>query len=213
MISQIQLTTLVIVATFIWGITLIVQGVSVTGAWLRPYSTVVGVLPLLLLIFDKWLWRLSFLHGWFVKIPDLQGTWRAGVRSSWHHGDAEPQQIEGFMVMRQTYSSISMRFYTAESASELVACRITRSEDSVCEVVGVYQNVPRLLTRTDSPVHFGGLILRVQGDPVYALEGQYWTDRRTLGEIHLSDRQPKLHYDFTSAQRAFSETNLKEPPK
>jgi SMODS-associating 2TM, beta-strand rich effector domain len=204
MISQLHLTTLVIAATVIWGITLLLQGAPVGLDWLKPYSTVVGILPLVLLVFDKWLWRLRILHGWFVKKPNLQGTWKAQLRSTWNEGASEAREIEGYMIIRQTYSSIAMRLVTSESSSELIACNISRSDDGLYEVVGVYHNVPKLLERRHSPVHFGGLILRVLGDLADALEGQYWTDRSTLGEIRLSERSSVLYYGYESAKRGLA---------
>ena len=145
---------------------------------------------------------IQILHGWFVKIPDLNGTWKAKLNSTSKEGEEKPQDVDGYMVVRQTYSSVSMRFLSAESSSELVACRIIRSEDSIYEVLGVYRNVPNILVRAGSPVHFGGLVLRVLGVPPYGMEGQYWTDRNTQGAIRLSDRQSTLHYDFATAELA-----------
>lgn len=37
----------------------------------KPFSTVVGVVAFLLAAFDLFLWRLSWLQGWFVKRPHL----------------------------------------------------------------------------------------------------------------------------------------------
>ena len=32
-------------------------------------------------LFEKWIWRLSILQGWLVKVPDLSGTWKGTSES------------------------------------------------------------------------------------------------------------------------------------
>lgn len=199
MISRIQLSALLLVAFAVWAGALILAGVQVSPEWFRPFSIVVGFLVLVLMLVDKWLWRIRWLQPWLFNMPDIQGTWRARIRPT----GAGPAagEIDAFMVIRQTLSAISLRLLTAESYSEILAAKIVRSDDGNFTVAGVYRNTPRLAVREKSPVHHGALLLTVQGNPPESLAGQYWTDRNSQGEISLSARTNILAHSLDQAQR------------
>ena len=199
MISRIQLSALLLVAFAVWAGALILAGVLVSPDWFRPFSTVVGALVLVLILVDKWLWRVRWLQPWLFNMPNIQGTWRVNIRFTGAVPSAE--QIGGFMVIRQTLSAISLRLFTAESYSEILSAKIVPCDDGTFTVAGVYRNTPRLAVRERSPVHHGALLLTVQGNPPESLAGQYWTDRNSQGEISLSARTNRLAHSFDQAQR------------
>ena len=206
MIERLHLSAIILTAAVVWGVLLLLQGVPVSPSWFQPFSKVVGALMILLAAFDLWLWRLPFLQGWMVKRPNLSGTWRAEVRSEWVDPDTGQRKvpIAGFMVIRQTFSTLSLCQITAESRSELLGAEIVRGGDGTYQVFGVYRNEPRLSVRHRSEIHYGALELRVAGSPPERIEGHYWTDRDTAGELSLSDRMSKHAHDMTSAQRLYS---------
>jgi hypothetical protein len=187
----------------IWAIVLLATGQHLSLGWLRPLSTVTSAVLLLSIAFELWLWKLPLLHGWFVKRPVIEGTWRAQLRSNWKDasGAAIPP-IEGYVVIRQTLLNLSMRLMTKESASHLVGTEIVCALDGLYCVSGVYRNEPRYQDRTHSQIHFGALWLRVIDTPTQMLEGHYWTDRNTAGEMHLTEKRREKFQDFESA-RAF----------
>jgi hypothetical protein len=39
------------------------------------------------------------------------------------------------------------------------------------------------------------------GSPPIALEGEYWTDRNTKGELVFHEFSKRVHYDFVSASK------------
>jgi hypothetical protein len=202
MLSRLHLSTILLVAAALWGGMLVFEGVSVNGTWLRPFSTVVGVLLLLLVAFDLWAWRLRILHGWFVPRPDLRGTWRVELQSDWKDPatDAVIGPIVAYLVVRQTFSSLSIRMLTAESASELVAAEINKAGDGTYRLAAVYRNEPKLTVRDRSSIHYGALVLDVQGDPVKDLAGYYWTDRNSRGELRTLARHATIAGSFKEAQ-------------
>lgn len=206
MISRIHLSTILLFAALIWGILLVViSGVAVSISWIRYLSTVTGALLFLLSVFNVWLWRLPILQGWFVKRPNIHGTWHTIVHSDWidpSTGKAiEP--IECYMAIRQTYSSLSMRLMTSESASELIGSEIISFWDGTFCIAGIYRNEPKQLIRDGSPTHNGAILLQVIGRPPTGLKGHYWTDRNTSGEIELISRRSKIYHDFEMANNAF----------
>lgn len=207
MISRIQLSTLLAVVVVAWAVALVASGITVSSTWLHPYSMVVGVLVLAIAVFDKWAWRLRLLQPWFLHMPDLNGTWRASLEPTGNDGasttNAAPLMC--YMVVRQTYSSISMRLLTEKSASELLAARITQALDGTFSIVAVFRATPRLSVRLRNPIHHGAFVLTVRGWPPDSLDGQYWTDRSTQGEMKLTDRKRKMFHTFEEAQAAFND--------
>jgi hypothetical protein len=156
---------------------------------------------LLAIAFELWLWKLPLLHGWLVKRPVIEGTWRAEVRSDWKDstGNAIPP-VHGYMVIRQSLLNLSLRLLTAESSSHLVGTEIVCTVDGLFCVSGVYRNEPRYRERSHSPIHYGAVWLQVIDTPTHMLEGHYWTDRSTAGELRLTDRQKEKFQGFQSAQ-------------
>lgn len=204
MLSRLHLSALLLVAAALWGGMLVFEGVAVSGRWFRPFSTVVGVVLLLLVAFDLWAWRLRFLQGWFVPRPDLRGTWRVELHSDWT--DPTTNQIVGpiaaYLVVRQTFSTLSLRMLTPESSSELVAAEISKAVDGTYRLAAVYRNEPKLSIRDRSPIHYGAIVLDVQGDPVTDLVGHYWTDRSTRGQLKTIGRDVRLFSSFERAENA-----------
>ncbi len=202
MLSRLHLSAILLVASAIWGGLLLYDGVTIEGSWFHPFSGVVGALVLLLAAFDLWAWRLRFLHGWFVPRPDLRGTWRVELQSDWRDPatDKVIGPIVAYLVVRQTFSTLSVRMLTAESASELVAAEINKAIDGTYRFAAVYRNEPKLSVRERSPIHYGAIVLDVQEDPVKDLAGHYWTDRNSRGELRTLARHPSIAGSFKEAQ-------------
>ena len=198
-------------AVAFWAIVLLVTGQKLSSDLLRPLSTVTSGVVLLSIAFELWLWKLPFLHGWLVKRPVLTGTWRAELRSNWKDptGAVIPP-VEGYVVIRQTFLNLSLRLLTKESSSHLVGTEIVCSVDGLYCVSGVYRNEPRYQDRSHSEIHFGAVWLQVIDTPAQMLEGHYWTDRNTAGEMLLTDRQPTKFQDFQSAQAYYAQLSAKK---
>ena len=192
-------------AVAVWAVVLFFSGQSLSSSLLRPLSMVTSIIVLLSIAFEIWLWKLSFLHNWLVKRPVIDGTWRAELRSNWKdaNGAAIPP-IHGYMVIRQTFLNLSLRLLTAESSSYLVGTEIVCSADGLYCVSGVYRNEPHYQNRGRSPIHYGAVWLQVIEKPTQKLEGHYWTDRNTAGELRLTDRRKQKLQDFNSAQVHFA---------
>lgn len=153
MISRLHLSAILGFAAALWAAMLIVQGVSVSAAWFRPFSIVVGAMVLLILAFDRWLWKWRALHPWFVSKPNLQGTWKGELISSWvKQQSSEPvPPIEAYVVIKQTFSSIRLRLITKESHSDCLVASICDDAGGTQSIVGTYLNTPKTLQREGSP--------------------------------------------------------------
>src|SRR3569623_1017994 len=160
-----------------WPIILYVNHEALRSAWVGPLSTATGIVIYAGIAFDLWFWKLPFLHGWFVKRPIIDGTWKVEIRSQWRSpgsGLGIPAG-EGYMIVRQTLSTLSLRLLTQESSSELIGSEVVCSADGLYCVSGVYRNEPRLEVRSGSPIHYGAVWLKVIDDEAEKkVIGHYW---------------------------------------
>jgi hypothetical protein len=202
MTAQRYVKAIIYAAVLIWTVILYLNHEAINSAWLKHLSTVITILLYAVIAFDLWLWKLPFLHDWFVKRPVIDGTWKVELRSNWQDRDTDKTiaPLEGYMVVRQTLSTLSMRLLTAESQSELIGTEIVCSIDRQYCVSGVYRNEPRFQARARSAIHYGALWLRIITEPSKEMAGHYWTDRRTAGEMQLTDRRSKRFQTFDSAR-------------
>jgi hypothetical protein len=205
MTAQRYIKAIIYTAVLAWTVVLYLNHEAIKSPWLHHLSTVITVVLYAVIAFDLWLWKLPLLHDWFVKRPVIDGTWKVELRSNWK--DPATQNtippIEGYMVVRQTFSTLSMRLLTAESHSELVGTEIVCSADRQYCVSGVYRNEPRFEVRDRSEMHYGAVWLRIITQPTKQLIGHYWTDRATAGEMELNSRQRKKFQNFDGARAYF----------
>lgn len=201
MIDRLPLTILVVIAIGIHALILSRHGWVIPASFFSPLSAVVSVLALFLLVFDKWVWAWPLVRV-IAKRPDLRGTWKAELRSNWLDPDTKlpGKAIEAYIVVRQTASSVYVRLMTQESHSTSVAASLLPEADGAYLLSSIYRNEPRLSKRGDSPIHHGGLVLRLSGAPVQRMSGHYWTDRKSDGEIDLKHLSRKAADDFEAAR-------------
>ena len=209
MLTRLHIASFVGLTIIVWLFVLWFQGMPVLDAkFLKPFGTVVGVIALFTTFFNKYMWAWKVFKGWYVKRPDIRGTWRVELQSSWVNpktGD-EIEPAQGYAVVRQTLTSLSVRIMTSESRSVLVAHSIEQQEDDdLFKLVGVYRNEPKIeLQGKRSEIHHGSFALEIHGFPVYELDGYYWTDRETKGGMKLTDRSEILYDTYAQAEREFN---------
>ncbi len=201
---QLHLTTLVYIFVAVLAAALLVDGTKETGFIFKPCGTVITVVGLLLLVFDKWAWSFRFLHPWFVARPYIKGTWKGLLHAEYVDPTTNQKvpPIEVYLVIRQTYFSIHARLLTRESSSEAMAMEIPKAADGVYTVASIYRNTPRQDHRDHSPIHHGAMLIHVEGDPVKALRAEYWTDRLTRGRIDFAEKNDTIYFEFETASNA-----------
>lgn len=199
-----ELRTWVIISTagVIWAALIVVGAVSGKPEEFRTISDVVPVLLIAVGFFERWIWRWAFIPR-LVNVPVLHGTWKGELQSLWKDpatGSGLPQKAV-YLTVDQTLTSICVRLLSDESASEQVAGVIMRPRSGPRSVSAVYVNTPRVDHRGASPIHYGGLLLRVVGAfPPRQLEGEYWTDRQSKGTLSFDKHNSKIADSFTDAQ-------------
>ena len=207
-LERIHITAFLGLGALVWW--LVLGAPRVSWEYLQPFGTVVGSLVALGAAFEFLLWRWSWIHGWFVKRPDLRGTWRVELQSDC----IDPATNVGvplivcYMGVAQTLSALQMHLMTPESESWFIAERISPSPSGVgYQVAGVYTNKPQTYLRgARSEMHLGGVLLDTHGptNRPDTLTGEYWTDRKTKGQMTLTERLPDVFTRFEDAKRAFA---------
>lgn len=82
MFSRIQVQIVLALAVVAWAVMLFVEKVPLKAAYLRPYSVVVTVVVVGMVLFDRWLWRIPPAPR-YLRHPVLSGTWKGTLRSNW----------------------------------------------------------------------------------------------------------------------------------
>lgn len=200
MLRRSHVYAIVAIATIAWTGLLLIQGVDLQPAYLKPYSTAVTAVIICFEIFNRWLWRLGPIPR-LIGCDVLHGTWRGTLQSTRidpvTHRPAAP--ISSFLVIRQTYSRIDTRLFTAESSSASLVASLDSDRNAEAKLQWTYRNIPGLLIQDRSRIHHGAVVMDVHGSPPSRLTGYYWTDRDTKGTMSFGLHSPKLHTDFREA--------------
>jgi SMODS-associating 2TM, beta-strand rich effector domain len=174
----------------IWVGVLRATGTPLSINWeaITKLPDVVTVFVVISFVFTKWLWRISWFRGWLVRFPDLQGTWEGELQSTWENPETRerPAAIKMFLVVRQTFSTVSCTMFTKESVSYSRAAQLAKDEET--EAISLsfnYTNRSKATIREKSPIHDGAAHLRIVTVPSPMLEGEYWTGRCTTGDMTL----------------------------
>jgi hypothetical protein len=186
-----------------WAAAILMHGRSAPIDYFKAYSSAVTGVSLLLFLWEEFLWPWWIFRPWLTARPDLRGTWKGHFVSDWIDPATKVPAgpTEAYLVIRQTYLTIDVRLLTSESASVTLSANILEDDKKLHTLAVVYRNTPRVLLRPGSPMGHGGMLLSVRGSPAHQLDGEYWTDRRTSGELSFRLRSAKQFHDFQEASK------------
>jgi hypothetical protein len=193
-------------AVLVWTCLLPIYGIKPTFGLLAPYSTVVAIVTIFASAFDSLIWRAPFVRQYLAKRPWIGGVWKVQINSNWVDPEfgVSKGPILGFAYIRQTYGAIQISIFTEQSASTSISVLLKTCENDTFEIIATYSSVPRQSAREISEIHHGSMILRVVDGNIPAMEGAYWTDRQTVGEIFFKDRIKGKANTFDSAKTFYS---------
>lgn len=196
----------VIIALYVFAALLIITGQPFNST-LRIAGAASSTVPLALIAFESWAWRLGPVQRLpFHPVPDLRGTWKGQLKSSFPNADGSDRQpIETYIVVRQSFFRVSVRQFTQESSSKLVSGSICSDSDGVKYLHAIYENEPDIPHRELSPMHHGSFIYAIEGRPVTRLRGKYWTDRKTIGHALFDQRLTEQCHSFDESRAAFTD--------
>lgn len=184
----------------VWALGLMFDGWTLAPSFFAPVPWVTTAVATLLGAWDAYLWRIPFLHPWLIKRPDLGGTWRGTVTSSWVDPttDQKPRPIEAYLVIRQSASTIHVCMFTRESRSVPLLANLSEA-DGAWVLSSIYRNEPDMQIQGRSRIHHGWVQLRARGVPPVELSGSYCTDRDTKGSLSFQQVTRRLVSDFSDA--------------
>lgn len=205
MANQKYIHTLIWILAIVWAVLLIINGFDITLEFFKPISTVTGIGILIIGLFERWIWEWRWLHPWFVSVPNIAGTWQGQIISDWID-EANMQKkppIEAYIIIRQTFSSIQVKLVTQESSSELIDGKLFKN-NGIVRLTGVYMNISKQAYRDKSPIHYGGIFLEICENDSVILEGYYWTDRKSRGDLYFKNKVKSICSNFEDCKKIFS---------
>lgn len=147
-------------------------------------STTITINVILWTLFIKWVWKWRFFYPWLVPFPDLSGEWEGKLKSNWKEKSLDPISTE--VKISQTFFNVQVKIKTNESRSHSIGASFDIDKDRGLEqLIYSYINTPKSCVRERSEIHHGSTLLTFEGFKVNEMEGHYWTDRETTGEIKL----------------------------
>lgn len=189
--KELFVTVNVVVVAVLWVIILLISGIDLSKTYeaFTKLPEVVTGYVILQQIFTRWAWRWP-LFRWLTEFPDLSGTWDGELKSTWV--DPKTNQriptIKATLIIRQGFDTISCELITEESSSHSRVMTVLNSDDNLVEIVFDYLNTPKSQVRNRSEMHHGAAHLRLSGSASHSLklEGSYWTDRQTAGDMEFT---------------------------
>lgn len=185
-------------AAGVWVLILVLTGGSVDTGWAQLLGYTASVVVLALLAFNRWIWCWPYVRRVVGRVS-IRGTWKVELRSNY-----EPRKddvIEAYLVIRQTYSEVSVMMLTDRATS------ISRGADLGCvegrwTLAYLYTNTKHADApdRATNPHARGAAELVVASTPATHLEGDYWTDEGTTGRLRTTGHSTALLDTFAAAQ-------------
>lgn len=149
-------------------------------------TTTITVVTLICTLFVSWAWKWKLFQGWLVPFPCLSGKWVGEIKST-YNSENNPIPVE--VVIKHHFFNIQIKIKTDESSSISTCGSFDIDEDrGLKQLIYSYQNNPKATVRERSEIHYGTTWLEISDD-ANALEGEYWTSRKTTGDIMLRKQQ------------------------
>lgn len=182
MLRKWQLFMLIALAALISSIISLKHGDAPDLAIYRDMSTIVGVLGLVLLLYDRWLWRLPRLYPGLVGTPNIRGTWQAQASivslDPRHHGS-----FHGYAVVHQTSSHIAYTIFWDDGLISKMADEAPLSaKGGMCAFAATYRSLPE-----GRPLDIG-IYFYWAPESSGTLTLRYRTSTQQTGDIVLSQR-------------------------
>jgi len=138
--------------------------------------------------FVKWGWKIKIFRGWLVPFPNLNGSWKGMIYSNWKDPKTgeKAKPIPVMLTVKQSFFHISCVMITEEMESFSYAEGFLIDPDrQLKQVAYSYTSKPRLSLSARSAPHEGTTVFKIIEKPKLKLQGRYWTERPTTGEIVL----------------------------
>lgn len=186
------------IAALVWLVTAIFSG-DHDSQWtaLRTFSIAGSVATLGFLVYDKWVWAWRPVR-FFTKKPNLNGTWRGELQSDYSRDGKPIDPIPTVIRIKQTDSVVLVTLFTGESFSTTQLSEFVKEADDRWRLTFLYTNKPRPEVSIRSDQHQGLCELYITGEN-NKLAGNYFTSRKTKGEMRFAEWSSRKYLDAESA--------------
>ena len=158
-------------------------GFEEMGVFWGNLSSTISIVALTSTLFTNWAWKWKIFQGWLVPFPCLTGDWGGEIRTIY---EGIEKTIPTNIRIKHTFFNIQIRISTNESLSNSACASFDIDEDrGIKQLIYTYQNIPKSSVRNRSEIHFGSVRLDIN-ETATILEGEYWTSRKTTGEIKFN---------------------------
>lgn len=170
-------------------------------------KTIIKILPIVVTIdlalyglFVRFLWKLCIFKHWLVPFPNLNGTWKGEIHSTWKDPETgeRPQPIPAILTIKQSFLTVSCVMRTAEMTSRsLVSNFVLDKQNQLERLIYTYDSNPIETVKERSPQHCGTMKFDIAREPENnMLAGGYWTGRKTTGTVEMRFWKKELmdHY-------------------
>lgn len=134
----------------------------------------IGLTAFLMLLYERWFWRYNPCE----KTPALKKSYTGILKSSY-----DGKEREASLEIKQTLLSVRVTLTSGESKSNSLSASIDEIHGEK-QLTYCYLNTPKSEFRYRSEVHYGTAMLCV--DNPNKLTGQYYTDRKTIGDMEFT---------------------------
>lgn len=163
---------------------------NINAVW-KDITTTITIVTLICTLFVSQAWRWKIFQDWLVPFPCLSGTWEGEVKSTY---SSETNSIPIYVTINHNFFNIQIKIETGESSSISTCGSFDIDKDrGLNHLIYTYQNNPRATVRERSEIHFGTTRLKICDD-TKNLEGEYWTSRKTTGDIRLTKTNKSNSY-------------------
>ncbi len=139
-------------------------------------------------VFSKYLWKYKVFKNWLVPFPNLNGTWKGTIHTTWIDPETKhrPDPIPAIITINHSFSNISCVMRTAEMSSySFQSSFLIDKENQVKKLLYSYSSKPIPTVKDRSPQHDGSVEFDIIEVPVLKLVGDYSTTRKTTGHIKM----------------------------
>ena len=161
-------------------------------------SQIVTINTVIIGFFVKVLWKCIIFKGWLVPFPNLNGTYKGFIHSTWidPKTNQRPDPIPAILTVEQSFLHISCAMRTAEMNSiSLVSDFYLDKPNQIKKLYYSYDSNPLQTVKERSPQHCGTMAFNIIEQPYLKLQGEYWSGRKTTGEIEMEFwKKEKLNY-------------------
>ena len=155
---------------------------SLDTIW-EDVTTTITFVTIICTLFVSWAWKWKIFQDWLVPFPCLSGKWDGEIVSTYN---SENRSIPVNVVIKHHFFNIQIKVKTGESNSISTCGSFDINEDrGLKQLIYSYQNNPKATVRERSEIHYGTTRLEINDD-ANILEGEYWTSRKTTGDMKLT---------------------------